>query len=165
MSRAERHACACRKCRSACHTVPGWFHPDEVEAVAATFGVDVDTFARTWCVVDWHQTDPTVLALAPARVDDIAAGRMDTDSGPVNETCALLRDAGCALPLALRPHECACYTHRAHPPIRPTLVEAWRGVRQDQLRTLMEGSRLPTNEPASGMSDRCGSPHSESMGG
>ena len=142
----RRSACSCLLCRSACLTVPGWFGSmREVRRVARWFGMTVDAFVRTHCVIDWWDgasvvglTNPP-MAIGIARQDDVDEGRMEAD-GPGNYRCSMLGPDGCRMPLGVRPIECAAYDHSSRA-LRQPLSERWARENQDRLDAWRKSTR------------------------
>jgi hypothetical protein len=108
LAKARAYSCACEKCIAACNWTPGHFLPGEAEAAAEALGVDFETFARRFLVLNyWGTGEDTgpVWAWRPRKENDLASGVASFGYAPGR--CAFLdKQDRCSI-YAQRPAECA----------------------------------------------------------
>lgn len=102
----EIKECACEKCVSACHRVPGWFAPGEAEKAAEFLGVPFAEFRKNIIIDYWTDTDYDPLLYAPRKVGVDDGQRVATDEGTSTmATCIFLVNDRCQIHGA-KPMEC-----------------------------------------------------------
>lgn len=123
-------SCECQSCRSACSNKPGWFLPEEIEAVKKHFGTDNirDLLGENKLAIDWWVGDEDdILVLAPniKHNDDIQYPR-----NPQGE-CVFLKDGKCSI-YAIRPAECRGFHHddkkTQHDGLHEKVAKEWEKV-------------------------------------
>jgi len=101
-------SCQCKLCRSACESKPGWFKPDQIEAVMKYFKVKTvkDLLGKDKFAIDWWCGDRNILILAPnIKGNDC----IQYPNDPRGE-CVFYKNEKCEI-YDIRPFECAVHIH------------------------------------------------------
>ena len=106
----------CKRRGYCCQHFPGWFGPGEVEKAARHLGMEVDSFVRTYLVIDGIEVEGHgwVDVFAPVRLNKFGEpalpplSRADSFYRYFDGPCIFFKDNGCII-YPCRPIECRCY--------------------------------------------------------
>jgi Fe-S-cluster containining protein len=140
--------CSCDRCQSLCHNKPGWFTPDQIDAVARKLSLTVEDLFQTYLTIDTVMIATSggamgVYVLAPA----ILGKPSGSISRPKERgACIWLKGGRCGIH-EIKPRECALVDHttsaREANLLRLSIVNQWREAKNLPQRLYGKKLKLP----------------------
>ena len=101
-------SCECESCKNACKHKPGWFMPEQIDAILKYFNViSIDELLKLGQIaIDWWVDDNNILLLAP----NIKGNEEIYYPGDPTGECIFFNRGKCDI-YKIRPYECRQYFH------------------------------------------------------